>query len=227
MKIIYSKEPIEKSTHSIFLAGPITTNNSWKDEACQMLSELNYQGIVYNLEQNKNSTKEEQNFELESLENSNIILFWIPNQSKETDIITTSTNFGYFLKSRKIVYGRENSNNNIDYLDYLYQKEYKKEPLSSLKDTIIEALKLIEKKEREQKQQVLEKRIYRHNNGNLYLIEGFGTNTETLEKEVIYRALYEEGKVWIRPYDMFIEEVENKDQKHRFELQEIPSKRKK
>ena len=69
------------------------------------------------------------------------------------------------------------------------------------------------------------KGVYRHYGGDYYIVEGIGTHTETMEEMVIYRGLYEDNRVWIRPLDMFIEEIENKDQKHRFELQHIESKR--
>lgn len=60
-------------------------------------------------------------------------------------------------------------------------------------------------------------KIYRHFKGDLYLVTDIATHSETLEKYVVYRALYGDNKLWIRPLDMFIEEVENKPQKHRFE----------
>ena len=66
--------------------------------------------------------------------------------------------------------------------------------------------------------------IYRHYGGDYYIVEGIGTHTETMEKMVIYRALYGNNEIWIRPLNMFLEEVEGKNQKHRFELQHIKSK---
>ena len=68
------------------------------------------------------------------------------------------------------------------------------------------------------------KGIYRHYSGDLYLVEDIGFHSETLEKCVIYRSLYGNSKVWIRPYDMFFEEVNKNGQKYRFELQDIKSK---
>lgn len=55
--------------------------------------------------------------------------------------------------------------------------------------------------------------IYRHYKGRKYEVIGVGNHSETLEKFVIYRALYDSpefGKnaIWVRPYEMFIEEVE-------------------
>lgn len=69
------------------------------------------------------------------------------------------------------------------------------------------------------------KGVYRHYCGNLYIVEDLGLDSETLETMVIYRALYGDNKTWIRPATMFVEEVEGKDQKHRFELQHFEDNR--
>lgn len=68
--------------------------------------------------------------------------------------------------------------------------------------------------------------VYRHFKGDLYIVEDIATHSETLEKMVVYRALYEDNRLWVRPYSMFVEEVEGKDQKHRFELLRIKSVKK-
>ena len=70
------------------------------------------------------------------------------------------------------------------------------------------------------------KGIYRHFKGDLYLVEDIGYSSENEEKYVIYRALYGDNKLWIRPYDSFIEEVNKNNQKYRCEIQDIKSKRK-
>ena len=64
--------------------------------------------------------------------------------------------------------------------------------------------------------------VYRHFKGNYYVVEDVATHTETDEKMVIYRALYGDHKLWCRPYDMFLEEVDHAKypevkQKYRFE----------
>ena len=71
--------------------------------------------------------------------------------------------------------------------------------------------------------QIKIKGIYKHFKGDLYLVEDIAYNSETEEKMVIYRSLYEEGKLWARPYNSFIEEVNKNGQKYRFELREIKS----
>ena len=67
------------------------------------------------------------------------------------------------------------------------------------------------------------KGIYKHYKGDLYLVEDIIYHSETNEKMIAYRALYDEGKLWCRPYDMFFDIVNKNGQKYRFELQDIKS----
>lgn len=54
---------------------------------------------------------------------------------------------------------------------------------------------------------LLKKGIYRHYKGNLYELVEIATHSETLEKMVVYRALYGEKTLWVRPIRMWDEEV--------------------
>ena len=63
--------------------------------------------------------------------------------------------------------------------------------------------------------------IYRHYKGNLYIVLDICYHSETLEKMVVYRALYGDNKLWVRPYDMFFDKVNKNGQRYRFELQNI------
>ncbi len=49
---------------------------------------------------------------------------------------------------------------------------------------------------------------YRHFKGNEYEIVAVGRHSETEEELVVYRALYGEGAVWIRPLQIFTDMVE-------------------
>ncbi len=48
---------------------------------------------------------------------------------------------------------------------------------------------------------------YRHFKGNEYEVIGVASHSETLEPMVIYRALYGEGGLWVRPLSMWEETV--------------------
>lgn len=49
---------------------------------------------------------------------------------------------------------------------------------------------------------------YRHYKGGLYMVEDIATHSENEEKMVVYRPLYGDQCLWVRPFDMFMEEVE-------------------
>lgn len=53
----------------------------------------------------------------------------------------------------------------------------------------------------------LKKGRYRHFKGNEYEVIGVGKNSETLEPVVIYKALYGDGDIWVRPYSMWFDTV--------------------
>lgn len=67
--------------------------------------------------------------------------------------------------------------------------------------------------------------IYKHYKGDLYLVIDIAYDSETLEEMVVYRGLYGDNKLWVRPLKMFLEEVNKNGQKYRFELQDIKSVR--
>lgn len=54
----------------------------------------------------------------------------------------------------------------------------------------------------------IQKGIYRHYKGNEYEVIAVAKHSETGEQMVVYRALYGEYGVWVRPYEMFVEELE-------------------
>lgn len=61
---------------------------------------------------------------------------------------------------------------------------------------------------------------YRHYKGNEYQVLDLVLHSETEEWMVLYRPLYGDGYLWVRPYSMFLESVQLKDGSwiDRFEL---------
>lgn len=75
-------------------------------------------------------------------------------------------------------------------------------------------------------------KVYRHFKGNYYFVENVAYHSETQERMVVYKPLYnreDSGTLWVRPEKMFLEEIPQRPdnitgQKHRFELVEDLSK---
>ena len=70
--------------------------------------------------------------------------------------------------------------------------------------------------------------IYKHFKGDYYLVTDVAIHSETEEKMVVYRGLYEDTQLYVRPMDMFISKVDKEkypdvEQEYRFQLQNIKS----
>lgn len=71
--------------------------------------------------------------------------------------------------------------------------------------------------------------IYKHFKGNLYLVLDVVTDSESGRDMVLYKALYDDLKLYVRPIDMFLSEVDHDKypdikQKYRFEEYKIERK---
>lgn len=70
--------------------------------------------------------------------------------------------------------------------------------------------------------------IYHHFKGDSYLVEDVARDSETGEEVVVYRKLYGDGSLWVRPKAMFLSPVDREKypeatQHWRFELQHVES----
>lgn len=73
--------------------------------------------------------------------------------------------------------------------------------------------------------------IYRHFKGDNYLVMDIVIDSETNKEMVLYKALYDDCKCYVRPLEMFLSEVDHDKypsvkQKYRFEEVNIERKNK-
>ena len=70
-------------------------------------------------------------------------------------------------------------------------------------------------------------KVYRHFKGNYYFVENIAYDSESKERLIVYKPLYNRADghyIWVRPEKMFLEEISSDrldnitGQKHRFEL---------
>lgn len=152
MEINYSDQEVIRGKKSIFLAGPTPRNGnvpSWRPYACEKLKELGFDGVVYVPEYSTWKTKdgylEQVMWERSALTEATVILFWIPRRLPEMPGFTTNVEFGYWLHTKKVVYGRPNEADKIKYLDWLYTLDYNETPFEDLDLLLEEAIKKVEK----------------------------------------------------------------------------------
>lgn len=143
MKINYSDEQVIKGEKSIFLAGPTPRDKdtiSWRKNACEALERLGFEGVVYVPEYSSWKPKEnyidQAMWERIALTEATTIVFWIPRHLPEMPAFTTNVEFGYWLHSGKVLYGRPDNAEKIKYLDWLYELDYGSKPLNNLDDLL-------------------------------------------------------------------------------------------
>lgn len=146
----YSDQEVMKNSKSIFLAGPTPRGEnevSWRKEAVSILEELGFDGLVYIPEYStwkpKESYVDQAMWERNALTNAKVIVFWIDRKIPEMAGFTTNVEFGYWLPTGKVLYGRPDEAPKIKYLDWLYKTDYNLEPHNNLRELLEEALKKV------------------------------------------------------------------------------------
>lgn len=144
MIINYSDQEVIRNRKSIFLAGPTPRGEnieSWRKYACQFLEKNGFDGVVYVPEYSIWKPKEDYTdqtvWERDALSNATIIAFWIPRQLPDMPAFTTNVEFGYWLHTGKVLYGRPDNARKIKYLDWLYKIDTNEEPFNTLEQLLL------------------------------------------------------------------------------------------
>jgi hypothetical protein len=77
-------------------------------------------------------------------ENCKVLLFWVPRDLVAMPAFTTNVEFGRYVASGKVTYGRPDSAPNNRYLDWLYKKYNTLPIFSSLEQLVDQAVEIAE-----------------------------------------------------------------------------------
>lgn len=150
MEVLYYENEVKENAKSIFLAGPALRSNqkelyNWRVTALETLDKLHFDGVVYVPDkkdvQSVCHEDDRINWEWKALDKCTTILFWVPRKIDTLPGFTTNVEFGLYVGSNKVVYGRPLDSEKNHYLDRLYYKYYNIEPCDNLTDTIKLAIK--------------------------------------------------------------------------------------
>ena len=155
----FEKYPAEAETlPSIFLVGPTPRDNetpSWRPKALQLLGTLRYDGFVF-VPENRQGEKaiidedapigerwmQQVEWERKGLEMATVIAAWVPRQLDSMPAFTTNVEFGRYVTSGRLLYGRPNEASKTRYLDWLYSLETRRKPHNDLVTFLAEAAQL-------------------------------------------------------------------------------------
>jgi ADP-ribose pyrophosphatase YjhB (NUDIX family) len=141
MHIVYAtQEPPEVVTKSVFLVGPTprseTGGESWRPAMIDALREAGYDGVVYVPETEdgkwKHSYLDQIAWEQKYLHQCDCLVAWIPRELQKMPAFTTNVEFGEFVHSGKMVYGRPMQAPKTRYLDVLYEEATGSKPWESI-----------------------------------------------------------------------------------------------
>jgi len=152
MKIVYApNEAPETVTKSVFLVGPTpraeTGGESWRPAMIEALRRARYDGVVYVPETEdkewRHSYTDQIDWEQKYLHQCDVIIAWVPRDLETMPAFTTNVEFGEFVTSGKLVYGRPDGAPKTRYLDALYEDATLSKPYRTLDELAMIAVRRI------------------------------------------------------------------------------------
>jgi hypothetical protein len=139
----------ERYRHSMFLVGPSPRDSqtpTWRPDAIKILERIGYDGVVLSPEDPLDSPRrnpdgsmnslwdynQQVEWELWGLEVAQYIVAWVPRHMRDMPGLTTNVEFGRYVSSGKLWYGRPPDAEHCRYLDYIYRKLNKENPFEDL-----------------------------------------------------------------------------------------------
>lgn len=127
---------------SIFLVGPTPRSKdvgSWRKLALSVLEGINFEGTVLipevlDAEEWNPVYAEQIEWEWKGLQSSTVVAAWVPRKIDEgMPAFTTNVEFGMLLSDSRLIYGRPDWAEKCRYLDYVYKKVAREEPVNDLR----------------------------------------------------------------------------------------------
>lgn len=148
MHIVYAGQKAPPSySKSIFLVGPTPRSKetpSWRPGMISHLKHAGYDGVVFTPEPCNGEWQGNYDNQVEweklNLERADLILAWVPRDLKDMPAFTTNVEFGKYVSSGKLLYGRPIDAPKCRYLDWLYQDHGYEKPHACMLDMADEAV---------------------------------------------------------------------------------------
>ena len=137
-----SAKELQFGVGSIFLAGPTPRPehpvDSWRPEFIDVLQGTGIDCTVLipecETEYWHGNWDKQCQWEYDHLRAASAIIFWVPRDLVTMPAFTTNVEFGYWLKSQKMFYGRPDNAPKNRYLDWMYRKEHRANPAESMQE---------------------------------------------------------------------------------------------
>jgi Nucleoside 2-deoxyribosyltransferase like len=143
MNAVFSDQPLAVKHPSLFLAGPTPRSPkvpSWRPAALDILRQMRFEGTVLVPERRDWSVKfdyyDQVEWEFEGLEAATVLAFWVPRDPPSLSGFTTNVEFGRYVGTGRVVYGRPEGAPHTRYLDWLYAKLTGRLPETTLEGTL-------------------------------------------------------------------------------------------